>query len=98
MQATSPVVRFLFGTACFIVVVAGMRTAESLLVPFFLSLFISVLCSPPLIWLKGRGVPNGLAIFIIIPFIQLSSISCAQYPPGNTVCLEACLFVLFLFL
>lgn len=74
MQATSPVVRFLFSTACFIVVVAGMRTAESLLVPFFLSLFISVLCSPPLIWLKGRGVPNGLAIFIIIGAVLIVSL------------------------
>ncbi|WP_054114169.1 AI-2E family transporter [Marinagarivorans algicola] len=70
----SPVARFLFGTACFVVVVAGMRTAESLLVPFLLSLFISVLCSPPLVWLKERGVPNGLAIFIIIGAVLVVSL------------------------
>ncbi len=70
----SPVVRFLFGVACFIVVVAGMRTAETLLVPFLLSLFISVLCSPPLVWLKERGVPNGLAIAIIVAVVVLASV------------------------
>ena len=71
---SSPVVRFLFGVACFVVVVAGMRAAEPLLVPFLLSLFISVLCSPPLVWLKERGVPNGLAILIIIGVVVCASI------------------------
>lgn len=73
-MSTSPVVRFLFGAACFVIVVAGMRTAETLLVPFLLSLFISVLCSPPLVWLKERGVPNGLAIFIIIGAVVIISL------------------------
>ena len=73
-SSASPVVRFLFGTACFVVVVAGMRMAETLLVPFLLSLFISVLCSPPLVWLKERGVPNGLAIFIIIGVVVCASV------------------------
>lgn len=74
MTQSSPVVRFLFGAACFVIVVAGMRTAETLLVPFLLSLFISVLCSPPLVWLKERGVPNGIAIFIIIGVVVLISL------------------------
>ncbi len=74
MTYTSPVIRFLFGAACFVIVVAGMRTAETLLVPFLLSLFISVLCSPPLVWLKERGVPNGIAIFIIIGIVVLVSL------------------------
>ena len=44
--SSSPVARFLWGMAAFIVVVAGMRAAESLLVPFLLSLFIAVIVSP----------------------------------------------------
>ncbi|HEY7772875.1 MAG TPA: AI-2E family transporter [Marinagarivorans sp.] len=74
-MSTSPVVRFLFGAACFVIVVAGMRTAETLLVPFLLSLFISVLCSPPLLWLKERGVPNGIAIFVIIAVVVIVSLA-----------------------
>ncbi|GLS27906.1 AI-2E family transporter [Marinibactrum halimedae] len=68
----SPISRFLLVTAAFVVVVAGMKTAESLLVPFFLSLFIAVICSPPLSWMNRKGVPNWLAILIIIAVIVVS--------------------------
>lgn len=66
-----PVLMFLLGLAAFVVVVAGMRAAESLLVPFLLSLFIAVICSPPLLWLKGKGLPAWLAVLTIIALIVL---------------------------
>lgn len=64
--AFSPVGRFMLIAAAFVVLVAGMRVASSLLVPFLLAIFISVLCSPPLAYLKNRNVPSGLAILIIM--------------------------------
>ena len=66
MKTESPIVRFLIVMASFVIVVAGMRTAEPLLVPFLLSLFIAVLCSPPLIWMKSKGIPNSVAILSVI--------------------------------
>ena len=36
--------RILLNLAAFIVIVAGMRAASTLLVPFLLALFLSVLC------------------------------------------------------
>ncbi len=74
MQLTSPIARFLFVMACFIIVVAGMRAAESLLVPFLLSLFIAVICTPPLMWLKKKGLPNGLAMLVVIAVIVICSV------------------------
>jgi predicted PurR-regulated permease PerM len=62
----SPVTRFLVISAAIVIVVAGMKSAEAILVPFFLSLFIAVLCSPPLAGLKRLGVPSGLAILVVI--------------------------------
>ncbi|WP_299976421.1 AI-2E family transporter [uncultured Pseudoteredinibacter sp.] len=62
----SGVSRFILVSAAFVIVVAGMRAAEAILVPFLLSLFIAVVCSPLLLWLKKRGLPNGLAIVSII--------------------------------
>lgn len=53
-------------TAAFIVIVAGMRVASPLLVPFLLAIFLSVLCSPPLVFLQNRKVPTALAILIIM--------------------------------
>ena len=74
MPIASPIVRFLIVMASFIIVVAGMRAAEALLVPFLLSLFLAVLCSPPLAWMKERGVPNALAILIIIATVVITSL------------------------
>ena len=65
----SPVSRFMLVMAAFVVVIAGMRAAESLLVPFLLSLFIAIIVTPLLTWLKDRGVPNGLAIVVIIAVV-----------------------------
>ena len=65
----SPLARCLLGCAAFVIVVAGMKAAESLLVPFLLSIFISVICAPPLAWLTKRGVPLALAMLSIIAFI-----------------------------
>jgi predicted PurR-regulated permease PerM len=67
----SPVARFLLIMAAFVIVVAGMRAAESLLVPFLLSLFIAVIVTPLLSWLNRRGVPNALSILLIIVMIVI---------------------------
>ena len=55
--------------ASFIIVVAGMKAASSILVPFFLAVFIAVLCTPPLFWLQGKGVPKVLALILILAAI-----------------------------
>jgi AI-2 transport protein TqsA len=52
--------------ASFIVVVAGMKAASSILVPFFLAVFIAVICAPPLFWLQRKGVPKVLALALIL--------------------------------
>jgi predicted PurR-regulated permease PerM len=52
--------------ASFIIVVAGMKAASSILVPFFLAVFIAVICAPPLFWLQRKGVPKVLALVLIL--------------------------------
>lgn len=52
--------------ASFVIVVAGMRAAVSILVPILLAAFIAVVSAPPLFWLKRRGVPTALALLIVI--------------------------------
>jgi AI-2 transport protein TqsA len=52
--------------ASFVIVVAGMKSAESIVVPFLLSLFISIIALPPFLWLQKKSVPRGLALIIII--------------------------------
>ena len=70
----SPFARFLLLMAAFVIVVAGMKAAESLLVPFLLSLFIAIISSPLLSLMKRFGLPNGLAIVSIILLILIFGI------------------------
>lgn len=52
--------------ASFVIVVAGMKAASSILVPFFLAVFIAVICASPLFWLQSKGVPKVLALILIL--------------------------------
>jgi AI-2 transport protein TqsA len=55
--------------ASFIIVVAGMKAAGSILVPFFLAVFIAVICAPPMFWLQRKGVPKVFALALILAAI-----------------------------
>lgn len=57
---------FLYIAAAFVITIAGMRAATSILIPFFLAIFVAVMCAPPLYWLKRKGVPTPIAIFIVV--------------------------------
>ena len=67
----SPGARGLVLSACFIIIVAGIRSAGSIVVPFLLSAFIAVICTSPLFWLKRKGVPSGIAVLIVLVGIFL---------------------------
>ena len=67
--------QFLIAAAAFVVVVAGMRMAVDLLVPFLLSIFIAVLCAPPLHAMKSRGVPGWLALIIMLSLVVIIGLS-----------------------
>ena len=70
----STAARVLLLSAAFVVLVAGMKAAKPLLVPFLLSLFIAVIATPPLFYLKSRGVSRGLAILIVVLGIVLAGL------------------------
>jgi AI-2 transport protein TqsA len=57
--------QFLITVAAFVIVVAGMRAAEKILVPFLLSGFLAIICAPPLFWLRRKHVPTALALLIV---------------------------------
>lgn len=58
--------RGLLSLAAFVVLVAGMRAANQILVPFLLALFIAVISAPPMFFLIRRGLPKWLALLAII--------------------------------
>jgi predicted PurR-regulated permease PerM len=52
--------------AAFIIIIAGMMYAQSIINPLLMALFLGIICIGPLNWLKKRNVPAGLALTIII--------------------------------
>ena len=70
----APATRFMLIGAAFVVLVAGMKAAQPLLVPFLLALFIAVIATPPLFYLKTKGVPDWLAMTLVVLGIILCGV------------------------
>ena len=69
VEKTSSFSRFLLVAAAFVIVVSGLKMAGPLLVPFLLAVFIAMIVSPLLAWLKRYHLPNGVAIFVVIALV-----------------------------
>ncbi|PCH60012.1 MAG: hypothetical protein COC05_05405 [Gammaproteobacteria bacterium] len=69
MTNLSTPLKVLLVGAAFVVIVAGMRASEAILVPFLLSIFIAVITTPFLFWLQRMRVPSMLAVTLIIGVI-----------------------------
>ncbi len=67
----SPFSNAMVTTAAIVVVIAGMKMAESLLVPFLLSVFIALILSPVMNWLKSKGIPAAIAIGLVVLVVIL---------------------------
>jgi AI-2 transport protein TqsA len=52
--------------AAFIIIIAGMIFAKSIIAPFLMALFISIICAQPIFWLEKKKVPKGLAVLIVL--------------------------------
>jgi len=62
----------LLGMASFMVVVAGLREASALVIPFLLAVFIAVVCAPPVFWLTRRKVPTPVAVLLVVALIWVA--------------------------
>lgn len=52
--------------ASVVVVLAGLKLAQSLVIPFLLALFFTIISFPVVSWLTRRRVPTGLAVLIVV--------------------------------
>lgn len=54
-----------------VIIIAGIKSAESILVPILLSAFIAIISSPLYLWMLQKKVPKLIAIvFIILVFLS----------------------------
>ncbi|MDR0786587.1 MAG: AI-2E family transporter [Gemmatimonadota bacterium] len=88
----SPGLRFLLSFACLVIIIAGLRAASPILVPFALALFVAIVSLPLLRGFRRWGMPtapailvivlfDGLALFVLGSLIRLTSLEAiAAYP------------------
>ena len=52
--------------AALIVILAGLKSAQAIVVPMLLAVFIATIAATPLFWCKSRGLSNGLALTTVV--------------------------------
>ena len=70
--------------AASVVVVAGMKAAQTLVVPFMLSLFLAIIAAPAVNWLQQRRVPAAVAVLLVV-MIMLAILTIFGGLIGGTV-------------
>ena len=65
------ILHWLLAAASVVIIIAGMRSAQSLLVPFLVSAFLAVICAPAVEWLQKKGLPSALALTLVIVGVML---------------------------
>ncbi|MEX2606674.1 MAG: AI-2E family transporter [Kiritimatiellia bacterium] len=79
--------RGLFSIAAFVIVIAGLRAASNIIIPFLLACFIAIITSPAMVWLKKRGIRPAFSVLIIIMsvvcilwiLVQIAGVSINQF-------------------
>jgi len=56
----------LLSMAAVVVVIAGVREAAELLIPFLLAIFIAVICAPSVFWLQKKKIPRWAAVLLVV--------------------------------
>jgi predicted PurR-regulated permease PerM len=60
--------RVLLIIASLVIVVAGLKAASTVILPFLIAMFLAILTLPLLNWLQSRKVPKALAVLITLLF------------------------------
>jgi len=56
--------------ASFVIILAAMTQAQSIVNPILMGLFLSIVSAQPIIWLHKKKIPMGLATIIVI-FLEI---------------------------
>jgi predicted PurR-regulated permease PerM len=76
--------RLLLMTAAFVIVVAGMKAAQPILVPFLLSVFIAIISAPSMFYLQRRGLPTAIALLFVLAAV-ISMLLLVAVLIGNSI-------------
>ncbi|MDX1442295.1 MAG: AI-2E family transporter [Gammaproteobacteria bacterium] len=66
--------RLFLTLAAIVVVIAGMKASQDIMVPFLLALFLAVLAASPMFWLQRKGLPLWGALLIVVAGFLLAGV------------------------
>ncbi|NBI40284.1 AI-2E family transporter [[Haemophilus] felis] len=69
MLQNNPILKTLLVCAALVIILAGVKSAVEIVVPFLLALFIAIICSPLVKFMTKRKIPLWLAISILLALI-----------------------------
>jgi predicted PurR-regulated permease PerM len=72
---TLQVQSFLVGSASLVVVVAGLRAAQQVMIPVIFALLLAAVASPAVRALRKTGLPKALAIIVVMVLVTLSLVA-----------------------
>lgn len=76
---------FFIVMASVIIVLAGIKIASPIVIPFLLSLFIAIVLSPSYNYFKQKGIPSSISLLIVISFLIIFFISIAKFLGSSVV-------------
>ena len=76
-QNTTGVLKALVVTAALFIVLAGVKTAANILVPFLLATFIAIICNPLVVKMGQYRIPKGVAVLAVIMLFLMVVLSIA---------------------
>ncbi|MGE6568611.1 AI-2E family transporter [Shewanella vesiculosa] len=71
IQQSPVAVRSFVVMACVVIILAGIKTASPIVVPFVLSAFLAVICNPAIVLMTRYHIPKWLSIILLMGFIVL---------------------------
>lgn len=69
--------------ASLVIIIAGLRAATDVVIPFLLSIFLAVLCGPPLAKLQSFGMRRGWAMLVVLIGLAMGCLVAATVIGGT---------------
>jgi predicted PurR-regulated permease PerM len=67
----NPIHRTILMIASGIIIIAGLMAAQTIILPILLSIFISIICAQPILWLEKKKIPYSIAMLIVLSSIAV---------------------------
>ena len=77
LESSSFTLRFMLTMACLVIVLAGIKAASVVLIPFLLSVFIAITINPVISKLVIWRIPRFIAILLVLSVLLVIGFSCA---------------------